>query len=321
MISVIVPVYNVENYLRKCLDSVVHQTYRDLEILIVDDGSTDGSGGICDEYRRDPRVTVFHTENRGLSAARNLALDRAAGDWIGFVDSDDRIEPEMFEALLKGALENGADVAECGYFYEYASSTVPVPARQGIIPAEEAAEALIRGMIQTRVWNKLYRKTCFAGNRFPVGRCFEDIATTHKLVQNCKVAGVPGCFYHYLQRGDSISQRHDAQNLIDYWLSYRQRYEDLKGHISKDAEAQLLKECASAIARTWVWYLKSTPFPAYINEMSGFARDHFSLFGEKGWPVYLRICAFLARFRNKASYATAYGLNQLYRRLKPKYYG
>ena len=109
MISVIVPVYNVELYLRKCLNSVVNQTYRDLEILIIDDGSTDGSGEICDEYRKDERVRVFHTDNRGLSCARNLGLDNATGEWIGFVDSDDWIEPDMYEVLIRRAEETGAD--------------------------------------------------------------------------------------------------------------------------------------------------------------------------------------------------------------------
>ena len=109
MISVIVPVYNVEPYLRKCLDSIIGQTYKDLEIIIIDDGSTDCSGKICDEYEeRDGRLKVFHTENKGLSAARNLGLDNATGDWIGFVDSDDWIEPDMYEVLLKRAGETSS---------------------------------------------------------------------------------------------------------------------------------------------------------------------------------------------------------------------
>ena len=124
MISVIIPVYNVEPYLRKCLDSVVNQTYRNLEILVIDDGSTDGSGAICDEYASDRRMRIFHTENRGLSCARNLGLDEAKGEWIGFVDSDDWIEPDMYEALLKKAEETGADIVECGVFREYPGRTV-----------------------------------------------------------------------------------------------------------------------------------------------------------------------------------------------------
>lgn len=105
MISIIVPVYNVEPYLRKCLDSILDQTYRDLEILIIDDGSTDGSGAICDEYAgKDDRIKVFHTENKGLSAARNLGLDNATADWIGFVDSDDWIVNQICMRCCFGKL-------------------------------------------------------------------------------------------------------------------------------------------------------------------------------------------------------------------------
>ena len=119
MISVIVPVYNVEPYLRKCLDSILAQTYRNLEILVIDDGSTDGSGRICDEYAgRDERIKVFHTENHGLSCARNLGLDNANGEWIGFVDSDDWIEPDMYEVLLPWAGKTATADVECGVVLE-----------------------------------------------------------------------------------------------------------------------------------------------------------------------------------------------------------
>ena len=321
LISVIVPVYNVELYLRKCLDSIVGQSYRDIEILIIDDGSTDGSGSICDEYaEKDERIRVFHSENRGLSSARNLGLDEATGDWIGFVDSDDRIEPDMYEVLIDKALETKADVVECGYYIDYVSKTENYSAGKCTISGSESVEALIRGEIKTRVWNKVYRSSLFNKTRFPDGRCYEDIATTHKLVRYSIVTGVPEFFYHYIQRGNSISQSHDKQNLIDYWLSHKQRYEDLKGTVSKETETLLLKECASAISRTWVWYLKSDPFPEYINEMSVFARKNYPVFGMDGWPLYLRVCTFLARFRNRTSYSIAYYLNQLYRHSKPQFF-
>ena len=131
MISVIVPVYNVEPYLRKCLDSIVNQTYRDFEILIIDDGSTDGSGRICDEYaEKDSRIKVFHTENRGLSCARNLGLAEAKGEWIGFVDSDDWIEPDMYEVLIRRAEETGADVVECSHYKELDGKTITARKRE-----------------------------------------------------------------------------------------------------------------------------------------------------------------------------------------------
>ena len=119
MISVIVPVYNVEAYLRKCLDSVVNQTYENLEILIVDDGSTDQSGKICDEYQSDRRVKVYHTDNHGLSAARNHALDRATGDYIAFLDSDDWFEPDLLKHLVSASAAGTKKLVEASFTWEF----------------------------------------------------------------------------------------------------------------------------------------------------------------------------------------------------------
>lgn len=321
MISIIVPVYNVEPYLRKCLDSILGQTYRDLEILIIDDGSTDGSGEICDEYAgKDDRIKVFHTENKGLSAARNLGLDNATGDWIGFVDSDDWIEPDMYEVLLRKAEETGADVVECGCHADYTMTSYEHRAIQRTVSGIDAVEALIRGEIRTQVWNKIWRRHLFIDIRFPEGYSFEDVATTYKLVGNATVTGVAENTYHWMQRKSSISQSHDLKNLIDYWLAYKERNDDLNSIVDEEANAILLKGCAYAIARTWVWYLRGEKDPKYITEISSFARENYPVFGFQGWPLYLRICIFLSRFRNTASFAMAYYLNQLYRRSKPKYF-
>ncbi|MBR6477920.1 MAG: glycosyltransferase family 2 protein, partial [Lachnospiraceae bacterium] len=120
MISVIVPVYNVEPYLRNCLDSITGQTYKDIEILIIDDGSKDQSGAICDEYAgKDERISVFHTENKGLSAARNLGIEHAKGEWITFVDSDDWVDPDMLERALSAAEKENLDLVFWGYVREY----------------------------------------------------------------------------------------------------------------------------------------------------------------------------------------------------------
>lgn len=321
MISVIVPVYNVEPYLRKCLDSILAQTYQDLEILIIDDGSTDGSGKICDEYpEKDERIRVFHTENKGLSAARNLGLDNATGDWIGFIDSDDWIEPDMYEVLIKRAEETGADVVECGCHADYTTTSYEHSAIQKTVSGIDAVEALIRGEIRTQVWNKIWRRHLFIDIRFPEGHSFEDVATTYKLVGNATVTGVAENTYHWMQRKSSISQSHDLKNLIDYWLAYKERNDDLNSIVDEEANAILLKGCAYAIARTWVWYLRGEKNPKYITEISSFARENYPVFGFQGWPLYLRICIFLSRFRNTASFAMAYYLNQLYRRSKPKYF-
>ena len=116
LVSVIVPVYNVLPYLREALDSVINQTYKNLEILIVDDGSTDGSGEVCDEYLSDPRVIVIHQENKGLSGARNTGLDRMTGEYVAFIDSDDAFKPEMIERMLETITRNKAEMSICGYY-------------------------------------------------------------------------------------------------------------------------------------------------------------------------------------------------------------
>ncbi len=180
MISVIVPVYNVEPYLRKCLDSIVNQTYRNLEILVIDDGSADGSGAICDSFaEKDERVVVFHTENRGLSAARNLGLDNATGDWIGFVDSDDWIEPDMYEVLIKRVEETKADVVESGWLQEYEQRTIERKWQLQMLSGKDALAALIHGSLSDVAWDKIWKKSCYEGIRFPECRVYEDIAITY----------------------------------------------------------------------------------------------------------------------------------------------
>ena len=127
-ISIIVPVYKVEPYLRKCLDSIVGQTYQKLEIILVDDGSPDSCGAICDAYAaRDERIRVIHKENGGVASARNAGLDAATGDYIGWVDSDDWIEADMFECLLKGAEDYDADIVVCGREDSYPDHNLSIP--------------------------------------------------------------------------------------------------------------------------------------------------------------------------------------------------
>lgn len=316
MISIIVPVYNVEPYLRKCLDSIVNQTFRDLEILIIDDGSTDGSGEICDEYRKDERVKVFHTNNRGLSCARNLGLDNATGDWIGFVDSDDWIEPDMYEVLLERAEETRADVLECGMFIEFASQIIKQPAFVATVCEKEALEALIKHKINNQVWNKLWKSQCFVDIRFPEGRNFEDISTVYKLIIKARVVGLNGIYYHWRQRASSISHSHDKKNLEDYWDAHKQRYEDLKDCVSCEVKALLLRNCAYAISRTWAWNLKSNCSSVALKEMNEFVDKNYPFAGIQERPMSLRICLFLAQFNNQVSFTIAYLLNQMFRAIK-----
>lgn len=249
LISVIVPIYNVEKYIRKCLDSLKNQTLKEIEVICIDDGSTDGSGGIAEEYRSDgwPKFRVIHTGNRGLSAARNRGLDEARADWIMFVDSDDWVEPEFCEIPYKAAVENDADLVIFGSVINKKGRTIKCQCEknrpQGIIDEYAAYE-----FGEFVVWNKLYKQRSFDTVRFPERRLAEDVATTHKLIHKAeKIVLLSDRFYHYVYRPDSISHTNSDAIRIDGFISYNERYMDLisygypKGKVTGSV-------CASAIS-------------------------------------------------------------------------
>ena len=325
MISVIVPVYNVEPYLRKCLDSIVGQTYRDLEILVVDDGSTDGSGAICDEYKVDERVRVFHTKNRGLSAARNKGLDEAKGEWIGFVDSDDWIEPDMYEVLLRKAEETGADVVECGVFVNYHDSIVERRRQDAVLSGREAIQLLLKQKISNAVWNKIWKRKHFDQTHFPEGRNFEDITMTYQVfLSSEKVCTVTYCGYHYLQRIDSLSRRHNIKNMMDSWLSHSSRYKDLMEYVSEEEQTELLKFCAKVASRAWIYYFDYPEWERVIHyntfrEINTFITKHIPLFGFKGWKLKMRLGIIFPHYLKPISFRMAWFWGHIYRTIMHLY--
>lgn len=312
MISVIVPVYNVEPYLRKCLDSIVGQTYRDLEILVIDDGSTDGSGEICDEYKKDERVKVFHTQNRGLSCARNLGLDEAQGEWIGFVDSDDWIEPDMYEVLLSRAEETGADVVECGYFNEKTNRVVEKEKQDIIIPSDYTITALLTGELVSAIWCKLWRSKCSINIHFPEGRVFEDVATTYRVFADMgQVATIAEAKYHYVQRNDSLSKMINMSNLAGCWISHYERYKFLDRCRMHPEMKHELRFCAMAAARTWAHYFDCNAKDREncwneIYEMHRFVKQIIPITGYSSWNMHLRIGVFFPHFNNSVSFSVAW---------------
>ncbi len=318
MISVIVPVYNVEAYLAQCLDSILAQTYHDLEILLIDDGSADRSGSICDAYQaKDERITVFHTTNHGLSAARNVGLDHAHGEYIAFVDSDDWIEHNMLETLYQKTAESGADVVECGYLREYRNGYVRYEMQ---FRGENALNGLLSGKISNIVWNKLWKAICFTNIRFPEGMMFEDTATTYRAFLYASAISIPDCLYHYRFRQSSISQKHTTKSLTDFWIAHRDRYAFCKNVTDNEGLSGLRSACATSIIRMWRWYLaivedRDGVIP-YVLEMQAFVRENYDLFGDKKWKIGLRVGIFLARYRSWLSFLIAYCCGQGYRIVK-----
>ena len=213
LISVIVPIYNVEQYLDKCINSILNQTYHNLEIILVDDGSPDNCGSICDQYSvMDQRVKVIHKQNGGLSDARNAGLDMANGDFIAFVDSDDTIMPEMMEKLYERIVVDRSDMALCGCKRVNKKGEILLEffLPDNVLTGFGALEASYEynGFLFLLTWNKLYKKHLFQHIRFPVGKYHEDEYTTYLIIDQCsRVSIIKQAFYVYLyQRDDSIMQ-------------------------------------------------------------------------------------------------------------------
>ncbi len=207
-ISVVVPVYNVEAYIKKCIDSILKQTYKNLEIFLVDDGSLDKCGEICDAYgKMDKRIIVIHKENGGLSDARNTGIERATGEYIVFVDSDDYIEETMVENLYEAITAYDADIACCAKFVE--TEDKAVVQNNGLAFCENSEQVLGRMLllddIDTSAWGKMYRLSLFENIRYPFGKYYEDMGTTYKLFDKAeKIVHISNPGYHYLIRNGSI---------------------------------------------------------------------------------------------------------------------
>ena len=214
LISVIVPVYNVENYLDQCMESIVGQTYPHLEILMVDDGSTDNSGTLCDQWaERDQRIRVIHQENGGLSAARNTALDAMSGELVIMVDSDDVLHPDAVSILLQAIQAHHADVA-IGSFVVFDGKDVnwPTITNEKTVRHYDSQAALKAIYYQDKLTNsscwRLFKASLFNDVRYPVGKYYEDLAIVYPLYKKCSlVVGIDDAVYGYRQRNDSILGR------------------------------------------------------------------------------------------------------------------
>lgn len=211
LISVIIPVYNVERYLNACIDSVLCQTYKDIEIILVDDGAADGCPDICDAYAKaDSRVRVIHKQNGGLSDARNAGIDTAKGKYLLFIDSDDSVSPDHIEYLYRLLTENRADMSVCGVM-QVQEGKSPVPSlhtRSVLLTPERAFFSLLYAKgVDVCAYAKLYKAELFDGIRFPKGRVYEDSATTYRILDRCRtIAYGDKKSYYYFTRPGSISK-------------------------------------------------------------------------------------------------------------------
>lgn len=245
IITIIIPVYKVESLLRRCIDSLLCQTLSNIEIILVDDGSPDKCGNICDEYsQKDSRVIAIHKENGGLSSARNTGLDICKGEYVMFVDSDDYVEPNFCEEALKTIQEQQVKCVAFGYYEHIDNKVIKFCTKEPRkVPKNYAIESLItsKDVIFNIAWNKIYHRSLFEQIRFPHGRHFEDQGTTYKLFDLAGDIYVSAALlYHYVRRGDSISQTDSVytvespkniNDLFDLWYErlffFKEKYPDV----------------------------------------------------------------------------------------------
>lgn len=268
-ISIIVPVYKVEKYLNKCIESIINQTYKNLEIILVDDGSPDSCSKLCDLWgEKDSRVQVIHQKNKGLSAARNVGLQFVTGDYIGFIDSDDFIHPEMFERMLKEILKVNADLCICGtrWINEDGSlykNVIQSPIRNELMNQNDAFEKLVwkNGFYYVTAWNKLYKRKIFDEIRFPEGKIHEDEFTIHHIISQCSlIVSIEKELYFYVQRENSIMHNSYSEKHLDGVLALFERYEFFKRIGKKKLSYSTLKQCYGIL------YEKLQIFDIYKNK-------------------------------------------------------
>ena len=210
-ITVIVPVYKAEAFLTECVDSILSQTFTDFEIILVDDGSPDNCGAICEDYKaKDSRIHVIHRENGGLSAARNTGIDHVMAnsdaEWIAFVDSDDWVHPDYLRVLYDTAVQTRSDISACGFFRTEGGA---FPAEQDFsaqcLCADDYYCGQVHGGVTAVAWNKLYHKSLFKDLRYPEGKLHEDEFTTYRAVYKTGKVGVtPAVLYAYYQNPEGI---------------------------------------------------------------------------------------------------------------------
>ena len=255
LISIIVPVYNVEKYIEKCVNSIINQTYRNIEIILVDDGSKDRSGEICDELKlKDNRIKIIHKQNGGLSDARNAGMKIANGNYIGFVDSDDYIKEDMFETLYELCKKYNSDISIVSYYEIYHDKVIGVRDSKKLYELNKIdamKEILIDRAIQSYAWNKLFKRELFEQIEFPTNKNFEDIATTLLLFERAdKVVLLEDPKYYYVRRDDSIVGNRNYKTYKDYLDVIYDKYLYLDG---KYKELDLYNAYNFVINMIWVY--------------------------------------------------------------------
>lgn len=258
-ISIIVPVYKVESYLARCIDSILAQTYQNFELILVDDGSPDNCGEICDNYaEKDDRVLVIHKPNGGVSSARNAGVDLATGEYIGFIDSDDYISRDMYSDMIDLLEMNQLDIICCEAFM-VKGNKVKGSVGNGLLTIYDKNEILKKSLcdFKNTAWDKVYTRSAIGDIRFPEGRLFEDTATAYLFFNNCtRVGHINKAYYYYCRNQNSITQTaFKTKARMDFVLGYVERLDfAIKNGIDciPQCKSLLMKAALSCLTAVYV---------------------------------------------------------------------
>lgn len=275
LVSIIVPVYNVEKYLKRCIDSILKQRYQNLEIILIDDGATDQSGSICDEYKeKDNRIIVIHQKNGGLSAARNAGLDIASGSWIMFVDSDDWVSEDYVSHAVKTASEQQADVVLFDYILAddngpYSTENLHPDYHEGYLAKPELMCGLADGRIPNYVCCKLFHRKFFRETRFPAGIVWEDMAMIYLMMDQAdRIFYTEHPTYYYYQRRDSISARPTLKSKVDIYTHQRAQHRFFEEKYPEAVSCLEPEMVISALEVCLYYYLEGDESKKEIQQMA-----------------------------------------------------
>lgn len=281
LISVIVPVYNVKAYLKRCVDSLIHQTYTNIEIILIDDGSTDGSEYLCEECaKKDNRIRVIHQENGGLSAARNTGIDEAKGEWFSFIDSDDYVTKVFLERMLQLARKENAQIVHCKRKTGKKNS-IPVPPT-GEIFVYSGIECYLNYFTDKKLPalesanNKIFHRDLFRDLRFIPGRIMEDMAIMHQLFERAeKVVYLAEEHYYYFQSGGSIIRGKFTLLKLGALKSYEERLEFFYKVGGKSLWGRALQQYQDTLFRYYYWMRRDCPsYKKEISELKNKLREN-----------------------------------------------
>ena len=281
LVSIIVPVYNTEKFVDKCLNSISNQIYKNLEIIIVNDGSTDNSLSICEKHKNiDSRILILNQKNQGLSAARNTALKIASGEFISFIDSDDFIEPDFISTNLNTIIKNNSSLSICCFYNLFDTSDKATPEyffkkkeKIKIFNRRAALKYLANGRIQSYVCNKVFKKELFDNIEFQSGKYYEDVFLMHKIFYKTRnVSFINKPLYYYYQRQESITHQFTQSKINDFFEALFSRQQFFKDNKQNKLYAYNLFNIKSISTNLEVG-LKQIDFSNIKNELSQFTKN------------------------------------------------